>query len=131
MPDYPPLITKAVTGLNAQDRRALYQRGRNVLLTELEAVSPPLRKSIISKELLAFEEAHAAPKTRNGRGRGGHAPRHVEIDHFISDFNGYVPGIGHHLFTVSFPLVRAQATPLSGLGRSWFHLEPRPPRCPP
>ena len=44
-------------GLNAQDRRALYQRGRNVLLTELEAVSPPLRKSIINKELLAFEEA--------------------------------------------------------------------------
>ena len=57
MADYYPLIAKAVMGLNAQDRRALYQRGRNVLLTELEAVSPPLRKSIISKELLAFEEA--------------------------------------------------------------------------
>ena len=50
-------IVKAVAALNAQDRRTIYGRGRNVLLTELEAVSPPLRKSIINKELLAFEEA--------------------------------------------------------------------------
>ena len=57
MADYYPLIAKAVMGLNAQDRRALYQRGRNVLLTELVAVIPQLRKSTISKELLAFEEA--------------------------------------------------------------------------
>jgi hypothetical protein len=57
MTDYYPLIAKTVTGLNAQIRHTLYQRGRNVLLTELEAVIPPLRKSIISKELLAFEEA--------------------------------------------------------------------------
>lgn len=55
MADYYPLIAKAVTG--AQDRRTLYERGRNALLAELEAVRPPLRQSIITKELLAFEEA--------------------------------------------------------------------------
>ena len=56
--DYYALISKAVTNLQSpQDRGALYQRGRNALLTELEAVRPPLRKSIINKELLAFEEA--------------------------------------------------------------------------
>jgi hypothetical protein len=46
-----------VTGLNAQDRRTLYERGRNALLTESEAFSPPFRKSIIMKELIAFDEA--------------------------------------------------------------------------
>jgi hypothetical protein len=57
MADYYPLIAKAVTGVSAQDRRTLYERGRNALLAELEAVRPPLRQSIITKELLAFEEA--------------------------------------------------------------------------
>ena len=57
MADYYPLIAKAVTGVSTQDRRTLYERGRNALLAELEAVRPPLRQSIITKELLAFEEA--------------------------------------------------------------------------
>jgi hypothetical protein len=51
MPEYYPLIAKAVTGLyNGQDRRRLYERGRNALVTELRAVRPPLSESVIAKE---------------------------------------------------------------------------------
>jgi hypothetical protein len=58
MADYYPLIAKAVAGLqNAQDRRAVYERGRNALKAELNAVTPSLRQSIIAKELFAFEDA--------------------------------------------------------------------------
>jgi hypothetical protein len=58
MADYYPLIAKAVAGLqNVYDRRRLYERGRSTLIVELEAVTPPLSQSAITKELLAFEEA--------------------------------------------------------------------------
>lgn len=58
MADYYPLIARAVAGLqNVYDRRRLYERGRNTLIAELEAVTPPLSQSVITKELLAFEEA--------------------------------------------------------------------------
>ena len=58
MADYYPLIAKAVMGLyNGQDRRTLYERARNALVTELRAVRPPLSESVIAKERLAFEEA--------------------------------------------------------------------------
>jgi len=57
MADYYPLIAKAVMGLNALDRRTLYERGRNALMAELKTITPPLRQSDITKELLAFEHA--------------------------------------------------------------------------
>lgn len=58
MADYYPLIARAVEGLqNVYDRRRLYERGRNTLIAELEAVRPALSQSVITKELLAFEEA--------------------------------------------------------------------------
>ena len=58
MADYYPLIAKAAMGLqNGQDRRTLYERGRSALLAELKAVAPPLSRSIITKEVIAFEEA--------------------------------------------------------------------------
>jgi hypothetical protein len=58
MADYYPLIARAVTGLqNVYDRRRLYERGRSTLIAELEAMTPPLSQSVITKELLAFEEA--------------------------------------------------------------------------
>ena len=57
MADYYPLIAKAVMGLNAQDRRTLYQRGRDALLAELRAVKPPLSERVITDERTAFEEA--------------------------------------------------------------------------
>lgn len=58
MADYYPLIAQAVIGLdNGQDRRRLYERGQNALVTELRAVRPPLSDSVIAKERLDFEEA--------------------------------------------------------------------------
>ena len=57
MADYYPLIAKAVTGLNAQERRTLYERGGGALLAELRAVIPPLGELVITREQLAFEEA--------------------------------------------------------------------------
>ena len=57
MADYYALITKAVTGLNAQERRALYERGGGALLAELQAVTPPLGELVITRVQLAFDEA--------------------------------------------------------------------------
>ena len=58
MADYYPLIAKAATGFQtAQDRQILYERGRNALLAELKAVAPPLSRSIITNEVIAFDEA--------------------------------------------------------------------------
>jgi hypothetical protein len=58
MADYYPLITKAVARTqNAEDRQRLYERGRKVLRAELAAIRPPLRQSVITNELLTFEEA--------------------------------------------------------------------------
>jgi hypothetical protein len=58
MADYYSPIANAVTRLkNAQDRRWIYEHGRAILREELEASSPPLRLSVIMKELFAFDEA--------------------------------------------------------------------------
>ena len=71
MADYYPLIAKAVVGLgNAQDRRTLYERGRNALMDELKAVDPPLSQSIIAREQLAFEDAVRKVEADAGRTHG-------------------------------------------------------------
>jgi len=57
MADYYTLIAKAVTGLNPQERRTLYERGGGALLAELRAVIPPLDELVITREQLAFDEA--------------------------------------------------------------------------
>jgi len=60
MTDYHPLIARAVDGLtkNTGDaRRALYERARSALVTQLRGVEPALSESDITKERLALEEA--------------------------------------------------------------------------
>jgi hypothetical protein len=70
MADYYPLIAKAVAGLqNAQDRRAVYERGRNALKAELNAVTPSLRQSIIAKELFDAVSEVEAEVVRRTRGQ--------------------------------------------------------------
>ena len=73
MTDYHPLIARAVEGLDrstGEARRALYERARTALVTQLRAVDPPLSESEITKERLALEdairkvEADAARKAR-------------------------------------------------------------------
>src|SRR5215472_15492522 len=60
MADYYPLIAKAVAGLDkstGEARRALYERARNALVTQLRSVSPSLSEQDITRERLALEEA--------------------------------------------------------------------------
>src|SRR6516164_10102282 len=76
MTDYHPLIARAVDGLERSTgatRRALYERARTALVTQLRAVDPPLPESAIAKERFALEsairkvEADAARKVPLGR----------------------------------------------------------------
>jgi hypothetical protein len=73
MTDYLPLIARAVEGLDAntgEARRALYERARSALVTQLRSVEPTLPETDITKERLALEdairkvEADAARKSR-------------------------------------------------------------------
>src|SRR5579863_2121776 len=73
MTDYHPLIVRAVEGLDkstGEARRALYERARTALVSQLRAVEPALSESEITKERLALEdairkvEAEAARKLR-------------------------------------------------------------------
>jgi hypothetical protein len=73
MTDYHPLIARAVDGLDrstGEARRALYERARTALVTQLRGVDPSLSESEITKERLALEdairkvEADAARKSR-------------------------------------------------------------------
>ncbi len=60
MTDYHPLIARAVEGLghsSGEARRALYERARTALVTQLRSVEPALSESEITKERLALEEA--------------------------------------------------------------------------
>src|SRR5947209_14896181 len=60
MADYYPLINKAVAGLEkstGEARRALYNRARTALVTQLRGVQPALSESDITRERLALEEA--------------------------------------------------------------------------
>jgi hypothetical protein len=60
MTDYQPLIARAVEGLGkstGEARRALYERARSALVTQLRNVEPPLSESEITRERLALEEA--------------------------------------------------------------------------
>src|SRR5436190_24223582 len=75
MADYYPLIARAVAGLeknNGENRRALYDRARGALLTQLRGVTPALQESDIRRERLALEEsirkveAEAARKFADG-----------------------------------------------------------------
>ena len=60
MTDYQPLIARAIEGLGkstGEARRALYERARSALVTQLRAVEPALSESEITRERLSLEEA--------------------------------------------------------------------------
>src|SRR5262245_23480919 len=60
MADYYPLIERAVSGLDkntGETRRALYDRARAALVSQLRGVVPALDETDITRERLALEEA--------------------------------------------------------------------------
>src|SRR5262245_44087023 len=60
MADYYPLIERAVSGLDkntGENRRALYDRARAALVSQLRGVVPALDETDITRERLALEEA--------------------------------------------------------------------------
>ncbi len=60
MADYYPLISRAVGGLDkntGENRRALYDRARAALVSQLRGVEPALDETDITRERLALEEA--------------------------------------------------------------------------
>jgi hypothetical protein len=81
MADYYPLIARAIAGLDpsapGESRRALYERARAALISQLRSVQPPLSESEITRERLSLEEAvrkvesEAAQRAREARAGGG------------------------------------------------------------
>src|SRR5580765_53852 len=70
MADYYPLINKAVAGLEkstGEARRALYERARTALVTQLRGVTPALSESDITRERLSLEEAIRKVETESAR----------------------------------------------------------------
>jgi len=60
MADYYPLIARAISGLDkntGENRRALYDRARAALVSQLRGVQPALDESEITRERLALEES--------------------------------------------------------------------------
>jgi hypothetical protein len=60
MADYYPLIARAVEGLSQQNpeaRRAVYERARRALTSQLRSLHPPLSEAEIDHETLALEGA--------------------------------------------------------------------------
>jgi hypothetical protein len=75
MTDFYPLIARAILGLHpgapGESRRALYERARLALISQLRSIQPSLSESEITRERLALEEAvrkvesEAATRSRN------------------------------------------------------------------
>ncbi|MEW6641705.1 MAG: hypothetical protein AB1586_14465 [Pseudomonadota bacterium] len=131
MADYYPLIARAIAGLEpgapGEARRALYERARAALISQLRGVEPPLTESEITRERLALEEAvrkveaEAAQRARIevpkpdplGRARPGDALR--------SSVRSRATPTSDAAATVGRPAPRSERNPL---GQD----EPRPPR---
>jgi len=85
MADYHPLIARAVAGLpknTGEERRALYERARQALVTQLRSVQPALEESEITRERLALEEAIRkveAESARQAREAARPVVKHPEI----------------------------------------------------
>lgn len=60
MADYYPLIARAVEGLTEQTpvaRRAVYERARTALVTQLRSLNPPLPEADIQRECASLDQA--------------------------------------------------------------------------
>ena len=62
MAEYYPLISRAVAGLRSgtpDARKAIYDRARQALVTQLRAMDPPIPEDAIARETAALDDAIA------------------------------------------------------------------------
>lgn len=58
MVDFTDVLSRAVAGKNTyEERRAVYERARQALVSQLRALDPPLAESDVTRQRLALEEA--------------------------------------------------------------------------
>ncbi len=77
MADYQSLLTRAVANLPpsspAAARRAIYERARKALVTQLRSLRPPLPESDIEREEAALDKAIEAVEEKFAPAAAGHA----------------------------------------------------------
>jgi hypothetical protein len=69
MADFYPILARAVAGLSdpsPEARRAIYERARTALLTQLRSLDPPLGEAEIMRERLSLDEAMARIEAEHG-----------------------------------------------------------------
>ena len=77
MADYHPLIARAVEGLEnntGEARRALYERARAALVSQLRSIEPALSEADITRERLALEDAIRKVEAESVRKARGERP---------------------------------------------------------
>ncbi len=77
MADYQPLIARAVDGLGTstgEARRALYERARAALVSQLRSIEPALTEADITRERLALEDAIRKVEAESVRKARGERP---------------------------------------------------------
>jgi hypothetical protein len=83
MADFYPILARAVAGLSdpsPEARRAIYERARTALLTQLRSLDPPLGEAEIMRERLSLDEAMARIEAEHGDAPAPPAlPDHPEI----------------------------------------------------
>jgi hypothetical protein len=83
MADFYPILARAVAGLSdpsPEARRAIYERARTALLTQLRSLDPPLGEAEIMRERLSLDEAMARIEAEHGDAPAPPPlPEHAEI----------------------------------------------------
>src|SRR5258708_3806053 len=130
MPDYSPLIARAIAGLDpsapGESRRALYERARAALIAQLRGVQPPLSESEITRERLSLEEAvrkvesEAAQRARDATRSGADGTRGARAGDAFRATTRPGPRPGE----ASSPPSASQSPPPAQRRRA----QPRPPR---
>ena len=128
MADYYPLIARAVNGLDkstGEARRALYDRAREALVTQLHGVEPALSESDITRERLALEEA-----IRKVEGEAARRPRPESPEPRSSEPESPGPQTSERKASPKERDSRAPASPAPRQGASEARKPAPPPREP-
>jgi len=140
MADYQSLLTRAVANLPnsaaADARRAIYERARKALLTQLKTLRPPLPESDIAKEAGALEKAIAAVEAQfasGGTGIEANAPPAPPVETHAPEAEAPAPSRQPPPPRPATPPPRAEtsATQPQALPAKPVYAPPRPPQSAP